>query len=47
MEKTDLKRRTKQFALRAMKMADALPKNRAGRVIGHQLIRAGAAVGAN
>ena len=47
MEKTDLKRRTRQFALRAMKMADALPKSRAGRVIGLQLVRAGTAVGAN
>ena len=47
MNEEDLKRRTKQFALRIMKLAAALPKTVEGRVIGNQLVRAGTSVGAN
>lgn len=42
-----LKSRTKQFALRIMRVVDALPKTTSGRAIGNQLVRAGTAVGAN
>lgn len=47
MDKTELKFRTKQFALRVIKLTQALPKNSHGRVIGNQLLRFGTAVAAN
>ncbi len=47
MNSEELKKRTKQFALRVMKLVDALPNTTAGRAIGNQLIRAGTSVGAN
>jgi four helix bundle protein len=42
-----LKQRTKVFALRVMKLVEALPDKAAGRVIGNQLLRSGTSVGAN
>jgi four helix bundle protein len=47
MDKTELKERTKRFALRVMKLVDALPQNTSGWAIGKQLIRSGTSVGAN
>jgi len=47
MDERDLQRRTKNFALRVIKLVDALPKTTSGRVIGGQLIRAGTSVAAN
>jgi four helix bundle protein len=47
MNPEDLKRRTKQFALRILKLVAALPNTVQGRTIGGQLVRAGTAVGAN
>ena len=47
MDEDELKQRTKQFALRVLKLTEALPKNRAGNVIGNQLLRSGTSVGAN
>ena len=47
MDKQELQDRTKQFALRVMKVVDALPKTISGRAIGNQLIRSGISVGAN
>ena len=47
MKPDDLKRRTKQFALRVLKLVAALPKSLAGKTIGSQLVRAGTSVGAN
>jgi four helix bundle protein len=43
----ELKRRTKQFALRVLKLVAALPNTVAGRAIGGQLARSGTSVGAN
>ena len=43
----DLKARTKSFALRVIKVVDALPNTRSASVIGHQLLRSGTSVGAN
>jgi len=43
----DLKKRTKRFALRILKMVSALPNTVQGRTIGGQLARAGTSVGAN
>jgi four helix bundle protein len=47
MKPDDLKKRTKQFALRILKLVAALPNSVAGRAIGGQLVRAGTAVAAN
>jgi|SRR5262245_32819029 len=47
MTETELKRRTREFGLRVMKLVDALPRSPAGRAIGMQLVRCGTAVGAN
>lgn len=43
----DLKARTKSFALRIVKVVDALPATRSANVIGNQLLRSGTSVGAN
>src|SRR4030095_8279152 len=47
MDAEDLKKRTKRFALRILKLVSALPNNLQGRTVGGQLIRAGTSVGAN
>ena len=47
MSPDDLKKRTKQFALRVLKLVAALPKTVEGRAIAGQLTRAGTGVGAN
>ena len=47
MTEEELKQRTKQFALRVMKLVDALPNSRSGRAIGNQLVRSATSVGAN
>jgi four helix bundle protein len=43
----DLKTRTKQLALRAMKMVDALPQTIQGRALANQIIRSATSVAAN
>jgi four helix bundle protein len=43
----DLKHRTKAFALRVIRLVEALPKSRTGDVISRQLLRAATSVGAN
>lgn len=47
MNKQDLQHRTKQFALRVMKLADSLPNSKSGWAIGKQIVRSGTSVGAN
>jgi len=47
MDAEDLKWRTKQFALRILKLVTALPNNLQGRTVGGQLVRAGTSVGSN
>jgi four helix bundle protein len=47
MDENELKQRTKQFALRVIKLVNALPKSPAGYAIGRQLIRSGTSMGAN
>lgn len=44
--KTDLRRRTKEFALRVIKLYSALPKTTEAQVIGKQILRSGTSVGA-
>ena len=43
----DLKKRTKAFALRILKLADALPKTTAGRALASQIVRSGTSIAAN
>jgi four helix bundle protein len=47
MTEAELKVRTKAFALRTLKLIDALPDTRSGRVLASQLGRSGTSVGAN
>ncbi len=47
MDQNELKKRTKQFALRILKLTAALPKTVEARVIQNQLARAGTSVAAN
>src|SRR6266436_5477517 len=47
MNAQELKERTKQFALRVMRLVDALPKASKGRAIASQLVRSGTSVAAN
>ena len=47
MTEEDLKIRTRQFALRILKLVASLPRTTAGTAIGGQLVRSGTSVGAN
>ena len=47
MNETDMKLRTKRFALDVIRLVSKLPKTTEGRVVGNQLIRSGTSVGAN
>jgi len=47
MTPEELKDRTKEFALRIIRLAEALPRTRAGDIIARQLIKAGTSVAAN
>ena len=47
MDKRELQGRTKQFALRVLKLVDTLPRTAGGRAISLQLVRAATSVGAN
>ncbi len=42
-----LRTRTKAFAIRVVKLSQALPKNDTARVLGRQVLRSGTSVGAN
>jgi len=42
-----LKNRTKQFALRILRVVRSLPPGQEGRIISHQLLRSGMSVAAN
>jgi four helix bundle protein len=46
-ERVDLRVRTKQFALRVIRLFCALPRTAEADVIGRQLLRSGTSVGAN
>ena len=43
----DLKKRTKQFALRIIELVTTLPRSRETDIIGRQLLKSGTSVGAN
>jgi four helix bundle protein len=44
MNREELKSRTKQFALRVMRMVDALPRSAKGRILGDQILRSATSV---
>jgi len=47
MTQAEMKTRTKQFALRIIKLVSSLPPNLITEIIGKQLLRSGTSVGAN
>ncbi len=47
MNEADMKRRTREFALRIIKLVEALPSGRIADVLGKQLLRSATSVGAN
>ena len=47
MNEQELKRRTKQFGLRVIRLVETLPNTTTARTIGNQLLRSGMSVGAN
>jgi four helix bundle protein len=47
MGERDLKKRTKDFAIRVIRLVEALPNGRTCDVIGKQILRSGTSVGAN
>jgi four helix bundle protein len=47
MTEQEFKNRTKQYALRIIRLTEALPRGRLASVIGRQLLRSGTSVGAN
>ena len=47
MTEKQFKQRTKQFAVRIIRLVESLPKNRTASVIGRQLLRSSTSVGAN
>lgn len=47
MNPAELKQRTKAFALRVIRLVEALPDSTIGRALGRQLVRSGTSVAAN
>jgi four helix bundle protein len=47
VNKSELKKRTKQFGLRVIRLVESLPSGQTSRTIGNQLLRSGMSVGAN
>jgi len=47
MDAEELKKRTRAFGLRVIRLAESLPKTRTADVLGRQLLRCGTSVGAN
>lgn len=47
MSELDLKKRPNAFALRILKLVDALPKTTAGRALASQIVRSGTSIAAN
>lgn len=47
IERRDLRKRTKMFALRIIKLYASLPKSTAAQILGKQIVRSGTSVGAH
>ena len=43
----ELEKRTRQFAVRIIKLASELPDNEVGKIVKNQIIKSGTSVGAN
>ena len=47
MNREDLRRRTKEFAVKIIQTVASLPKNKITDVLGYQLLKSGTSIGAN
>jgi four helix bundle protein len=47
MDKTELEKRTKIFAIKVIRFVAKLPKNKTTDVLGYQLLKSGTSIGAN
>ena len=47
MDRQELEKRTKEFALRVMRFVGSLPKNKVTDVLGYQLLKSATSIGAN
>ena len=47
MDRDEMLARTKEFAIRIIRLVAALPRDRQGDVIGRQLLKSGTSIGAN
>ena len=47
MDKKELEKRTKKFALEVIRFVADLPKNKIANVLGYQLLKCGTSIGAN
>lgn len=47
MDKRELEKRTKAFALRVVRFVSGLPKSKVTDVLGYQLLKSGTSIGAN
>ena len=47
MNRKELEKRTKEFALRVIEFVANLPKNRITDILGYQLVKSGTSIGAN
>jgi four helix bundle protein len=47
MTRDEMKTRTKQFALRIIRLSAAMPKSREADVLGRQVLKSGTSIGAN
>ena len=47
MNRDELRQRTKDFAIRIVKLVAALPNDRHGDVLGRQILKSGTSIGAN
>jgi four helix bundle protein len=47
VNRDEMRGRTKQFALRVIRLSGAIPRTREGNVLGHQILKSGTSVGAN
>ena len=47
MTRSELERRTKEFAIAVIRFVDKVPRNKAARLMGDQLLRSATSIGAN
>jgi len=47
MNREEFKKRTREYALRVIRLVESLPEDRTSRILGDQLLRCGTSVGAN